>query len=68
MILLITGTLSFLTLYNDSTVEKGDDTYGGPVSTEGKFQFGDRYIDDVYVSTGEITHVHCVLALLCTTM
>ena len=64
MILPITGTLSFLTLYNYSMVNRGDDTYGGPVSTEGSFHFGGGHIDDIYVSTEEITHVHAVLALL----
>ena len=47
----VTGILSFLTLYSPSTVSSGDSYYGGPVSTEGAFEFGDGYVYSVYVST-----------------
>ena len=46
-----TGTLSFLTLYSPSTVTRGDEDYGGRVSTGGGFEFGNGYIYSVYVST-----------------
>ena len=47
----VTGTLSFLTLYSPSTISRGNDYYGGRVSTGGAFEFGNGYIYSVYVST-----------------
>ena len=58
---LVTGRLSFLTLYRATTLSRGFDSY--PVSTGGAFQFGDGYVYSVYVSTVEKdTCVHCVLS------
>ena len=59
----VTGTLSFLTLYSPSTVSSGDDNYGGSVSTEGAFEFGDGYVYSVYVST--VQKGTCVQGTIC---
>ena len=54
MVFPVTGTLPFLTLYSASTVTRGDEYFGGPVSTLGTFEFGDGYVKSVYVSTVQI--------------